>query len=394
MRGNETCSRGARGIKMMAVAAIAAGSLAASMAGAVTAARAADAPKAPAASQKQAIGRLKGAWWIARGIRDNLWSDFDPNGIPVLYVERRAGQTSFALLTGIASPPADFTRVMEPTANQPAIYLSSKVVLPAGAGSPFSFAGKSTALYVAGETLADPADGASPAEKVIPQIIHEMAHVYAASKGMPADMNPAPAPAATLSPELLALTAIENRALADFLFSDAGKTMVLEDLARQFLAIRRARWAMLGKSSDFERRVELFEAPAFFAQSAAMRLTAQKVLEPPPIQDVDPSYHSFQYGLLWRLELLVGRLVDTPVNAGHLALRVPIAGAAQVMMLDRLGVEWKEKVFKGEGSLADLLGARLTMDPTQQEAALTAARASYGYDAALALAKESLFQGR
>ncbi|HZE87951.1 MAG TPA: hypothetical protein VE404_00315, partial [Verrucomicrobiae bacterium] len=312
---------------------------------------------------------------------------------PVLYVERRPGRQPFALLTGVAAPPPDFTRVLEAGADQPAIYLGTKVVLPAGARSPFSFAGKSTALYVAGETLGDPVDGAISTEKVIPQIIHEMAHVYAASKGMPADIYPAPAPAASLSPELLALTAVENRVLADFLFSDAGKSMVLEDLGRQFLAIRRARWAMLGKSSDYERRVELFEAPAYFAQSVAMRLPAQKVIEPPPIQDVDPSYHSFQFGLLWRLELLVEHLVNIPVNAEHLALRVPISGAAQVMMLDRLGVDWREKVFKGEGSLADLLGARLTMDAAQQEASLTAARVAYGYDAALALAKESLFQG-
>jgi hypothetical protein len=205
---------------------------------------------------------------------------------------------------------------------------------------------------------------------------------------MPADLVPKARPDYSPSPEVVAMTVMENRLLADFLYADSSKVSVLEELGRQFLAIRRARWALMGKAADYERRVEIFEAPAFFAQSQVMKLGAQKMIEPPPIQTQDPAFHAFQFGLLWRLSVLISHLVDTPLDADQIAARIPMAGAAQVMMMERLGVDWRAKVFKGDTSLPDILGARISMDPSQQEGALTAARAMYGFEPALALARE------
>lgn len=342
------------------------------------------------ASENQAIAQLKGAWWMGRGLHDLLWSDFDPNSIPVLMIERRPGRAPWALLMGHAAPPAGFALVSAGGADAPAIYGAKEAGVAAGAASPLLFAGKSSAVYFAGESIPDSPYGTAAAERIIPQIIHEMAHVYALSKGMPADLVPASPPAFTPAPELVALTVLENRILAEFLYADTSKTIVMEELARQFLAVRRARWALMGKAADYERRVELFEAPAFYAQSQAMKLGAQKQIEPPPIQEADPSYHSFQFGLLWRLNVLISRLVDTPLEPAQVIARIPFAGAAQVMMLERLGVDWRDHVFKADTPLSDLLAARLTLDPSQQEGALTAARATYGYAPALALARERL----
>jgi len=342
------------------------------------------------ASEKQEIAYLRGAWWMGRGIHDFLWNEFDPNTIPVLLVERRPGRPHRALLTGHPAPPSTFTLVAAAKDDLPAIYGASEASLPPAGSSPPLFAGHRTAVFIMGETVPDTEYGSPAAEQILPRIIHEMAHVYALSKGMAADLVPAAPPAFTPTPEVIALAGVENRILVEFLYADAGKTLILEEMARQFIAVRRARWAMMGKAADYEKRVELFEAPAYFAQLQVLKLASGKQIEPPPFPDADPSYHSFQFGLLWRLNSIIGKLTDTPTEAAHLISRIPIAAAAQGQLLGRLGVDWAEKSFKGDKSLLDLLSERVAIEPVQQESALTAARATYGYEAAVALAKERL----
>jgi len=346
-----------------------------------------DAPKVSAAA-RQGIGRLKAAWWMSRGVAQNIYSDFDPNSIPVLYVERREGHEPFALLMGHPAPPKTFRLAEAASDDAPAIYAAPSWPLPAASPAPILVEGKRTAVYVAGETIPDAPQGATATEEIVPRIIHEMIHVYAIEKkGLPADFLPLAPPADRPAPEVLALAVVENRILTEFLFADSGKTPVQEELARQFLAARKARWALMGKAADYERRVDLFEAPAVFVESQILRLGSQKQIEPPPIQETDPSYHAFQYGLLWRFNFLIGKLVLTPITPSQFYARMPVSGGAQAMMLDRLGVDWREKVFKPDASLVGLLEARIPMEPAVQEGALTAARTTYGYDPALAVAR-------
>ncbi len=343
----------------------------------------------PSASRRLGIARLRGAWWIGRGVREHVFKDFDPNAIPVLMVERREGREGWALLMNHPAPPDGFTLAEEVGAEGPAVFAGKAPPLPPGAFSPFPLAGAPTALFIVGETLPDGPLGSEPAERILPRLIHEMVHVYALSRGTPPGLAPASALTYPDIPEVMALAAVENRILMEFLNADLTKTLYLEDLARQFIAVRRTRWALAGESAGSERRLELAEAPAIYAESQALRILGQRLIEPPPLQGADPAYHSFQYPLLWRLTFLQDRLAGMPSNPSHLAARIPYAAAAQALMLERLNApDWLTRVFKADTALIDLLAERVPLDAAQQEEAFSRARTAFDYEPALALARE------
>jgi hypothetical protein len=354
-------------------------------------------PQAPAASstkgltaaQKQGVARMKAAWKLAGGVKSFVFGDLDPNGIPLLLVDRRPGRKPWALLMQHPSPPKDFTIVEAASDEGPAIVLGPPPVLAPAARSPYTFSGAPTALYLLGESLPDGPFGEEPGERVLSRIVHEMVHVHALKKGLPAEFAPA---AATISstPELLAMTAVENRIILAFLYADSGKVNVLEDLARQFVAVRRARWMLMGPASDVERRIELSEGTGVYVEAQIFRWFGNQMMEPPQGLDDDPSYHGYQYSLIWRLGLLLERFVAHPSDSGALAARAPYAGASQLMMIDRLGKappDMPSRVFKPDTVVVDILSERVPMEGTTQDETLNRAREIHGYRAALALAR-------
>src|SRR5258706_7469087 len=136
LRFNETCSAVSRSIRGLAAAALMSAAALTLPAAATDAAK--PSPAIPA-SETQGIARVRGSWWMARGIHDNVWKDFDPNILPLLLVERRPGRTPWALVTGVAAAPAGFTLVLEAGPHQPAIYAAQEVSLPPRAPSPVPF---------------------------------------------------------------------------------------------------------------------------------------------------------------------------------------------------------------------------------------------------------------
>jgi hypothetical protein len=178
------------------------------------------------------------------------------------------------------------------------------------------------------------------------------------------------------------------RILADFLYTDTARSGLSEEFARRFLAVRRARRALLGAAAaEWERRAELAEAAPTFAEVLVTRWCAMRQVEPPPMQEADPTYRAFQFGLIFRVDLVVGRLLASPTTAAHLAARAPSSGAAQAMVLERLGADWREKVFKPDTVLADLIAEKVPLEAAQQGEVLAQAREANGYAAFLALAR-------
>lgn len=343
----------------------------------------------PTAAQKQGIARMKAAWKLGGGVKSFVFGDFDPNGTPLLMVERRPGRKPWALLMQHPSPPKAFSIVSAASDDAPAILLGPAPDLAPAARSPYTFSGTPTALYLNGETLPDTPLGEEPSERVLSRIVHEMIHVHALKKGLPADFAPA---AATINatPELIAMTAVENKILLAFLYADSGKMGVLEDLARQFVAVRRARWLLMGAASDVERKIELSEGLGVYVEAQIYRWFGQSMMEPPQGLDDDPSYHGYQYSLVWRIGLLLDRFIGHPSDSGALAARAPYAGAAQILMADRLGkvpLDMPSRIFRPETVFMDILSERVPMEGATQDETLNRAREIHGYRGALALAR-------
>ena len=344
------------------------------------------------ASQKQGVVRLRAACWMGRGVREFLWSEFDPNSIPVLMVERRSGRAPWALLINHPKPPQAFAPAAPADETGAAVLLAAGAVSLPGETSPISIGDVATAVFFVGETIPDDRLGSEASERIVARILHEMIHVWAVRQGLSAGLVPAHPAAFPDSPEIVALAAVEGRILADFLYADTGKAYYLQDLARQFVAVRRARWTLMGPASDYERRVELWESPAVFVESQVFKWGGQRFVEQPPDTGLDPAYHSFNYGLLWRLSFLIDRLLKVPVGPECLPPRLAWSGGAQLLLLDRLGYDWRPDIFKEGTTLPDLIAQKVPVDGAAMSPSetLTAARKAFGYEAALAIARERM----
>jgi hypothetical protein len=342
----------------------------------------------PSALEAQGASLIKGGWWLSRAIQRNIWKDLQPDKIPLLVVGKPSSAAPFAMLVNHPAPPKDYEIYSEADEEGPAVFISRKIPGdPAGHG-PILVAGKRTAYFIMGESLPPGELGAQPGEQQLSRLVHELVHTYLAMKGQDIDPGRPPAGKGPLRAEVLALAGVENKILAQFLYTDRENTAVLEELASQFLAVRRARWALMGDEAEYEKKVELKESAPHFTEIELVRLMGSRVMEPPPSQDSDPTYESFKYALVQRVNLLLSRLLQTPSTREHLQRRAFITGGALAVMLDRMGVQWREMVHKPDVSLTGLIAARLDLTPGARADALAVARERYGYRVFLALASE------
>ncbi len=342
------------------------------------------------ATERQAAERLRLAWWLGQGVGAQIWQGFDPNAIPAMIVERRPGREPFALLINHPSPPAAFQPALPAGEGRPAVLRAARISLPPLGTAPPLFAGARTATYVIGETVPDQPSGEATGERVAGRILHEMVHVFQIAMGLPADLLPAEAHPSTDQAEVLALAAVEGRILTEFIYTDRRQSDFLADLAAQFAAVRRARWALMGAAADQERRVEIVEGPAIFTELEIVRRARRRLLDDPPVEGADPSYTTFRFSLAPRVELVLGPLLAIPAIPEHLPDRAPEAGAAISTMLDRLEIDWRSKILRPDASFLEILEAGLALDAAGRSRALQKARESFGYQEFLDLARERL----
>jgi hypothetical protein len=125
------------------------------------------------------------------------------------------------------------------------------------------------------------------------------------------------------------------------------------DLARQWLAARRARRADLTPAwLDYERQREWLEGLAKYAELTIAKAAAAPDYQPFPAILSDPSFHRYaDRPRFWEMQLDEVRRMDTYRSE----TRFYYSGFAQAALLDRLSPAWKARALEPGVFLEDLV---------------------------------------
>ncbi len=152
------------------------------------------------------------------------------------------------------------------------------------------------------------------------------------------------------SAEVIAFRVLETEALRQAVEADLKEA---KELILKFLALRAGRRA--GEESQkeaiaVEQRIELEEGLAYYAMAQALRAAATDYQLSSQMR-TDPFFEGYQP--IDPLEWLTGKSEETSGIAieGERSLE----GYAQVLLLERLGMQWEERVLQGQTSLDELL---------------------------------------
>jgi len=349
------------------------------------------APQAAAAEltarQAEALARVRGARELLGSAAGQIWPDLEIRTIPVLFVEARPGRAPFALLVVQSKLPEGFEEIGAGAAEgRPPVGRAAS--FRADAPSPVALGGSLTALYRRGDPLWPTTVGEPSAEMEILAIVHQIVHAHLAAKGGDRFTHRGGAPPLAGAPaEVTALSAMESLILAEILFTAPSKRGYLEQLARQLVATRFARESLTGDGGAAFAAAELSEAAAIWTEYEILRRLAASQLVAPASVPEESAYSAFKYGLILRLNLIFGPLLQGPVDPVQVAARAPMTGAAVGVVLDRLQIPWLDRLAAGTPP-GKILEEALPMDPPAREEALRQARSVFNFEAILAVARE------
>ncbi len=150
---------------------------------------------------------------------------------------------------------------------------------------------------------------------------------------------------------VMALRALETEALMQAV--EATDAKEVKEFVLDFLTLRAARRETDKQQKAalaVEQRVELMEGLAYYVMAQVMRAAAT-AKKPSSLMQVDPFFE--EYEPLDPLEWLRGD--PEKASGAVVAVERNFEGYAQVLLLDRLGVKWREQVLRSKTSLEDLL---------------------------------------
>lgn len=181
-------------------------------------------------------------------------------------------------------------------------------------------------------------------------VVHEAFHAWMLSV-KPIPMSYSGRLLQSPSAEVMALRALETETLSQA----AGAEQIEEakELVLDFLTLRMARREsdkIQKEAVTVEQRVELIEGLAYYVMAQAMRAAA--TAQPPsPFMKADPFFE--EYESMDPLEWMQGD--SEKASGAAVATERNFEGYAQVVLLERLGVKWKEQVLRTQTSLEDIL---------------------------------------
>jgi len=344
----------------------------------------------PAAQDERTLAVLEEARRVAEQAGEGVWPGFSLSAIPLALFS-----DDTALLVHHPAPPAGF----EPLASSLSTPLwRGPRTAEMNANTSGSLAGAVTA-FVSIASLGSGEIGAAD----VALLIHEAGHAF--SDRAPGGGEPRwPSEDASLvasypvdSPANNAWGRIEGAILRDALEA-ADRARALE-LARDFVAVRLRRQRGLDPAlARFERDLELNEGLAEYFACKAIELAEPSGAPAPAARErgLDPREYGLAGDYLARLRDELGR-----INAGGRGAarqRFYATGAAQGLLLDRLGVDWKVAVEGGADLLDQLaraagageLDARLERIAAQRGFDDLARRERLAADAAAALRRKKL----
>ncbi len=345
-------------------------------------------PVTPTAQQAQALARARAALELDEAARRQIWVGNEGAPSPLLVRETRPGREPFVILAGHPSPPAGLARVAGEAPGDAAAWIGRSLATGSNA-SPVLVGGVPTALYDLGDVVPPPGGGDPSAELEILAMVHHLAHVHLVAAGGSRFAHRSSPKAVAAYPESTALAGVESRILAEILFTAPANRSYIEDLGRQFIAVRRARVTLLGDAAKEYMAAEISEGLALFTEYEVLRLLAGRQIAPPGKREGESAYDAFKYGAVLRMTRIFTALLETPTEPSHAWGRAASTGAGQAILLDRLGGEWKGRILGEEAAAFDtLLAERLPMSAQEQEERLAQARQGFDFAALLAIARE------
>jgi len=316
---------------------------------------------------------------------NELWPGLGEVRIPLLVFRR--GEV--AILVGHPAPPQGYETLTPSLSGSPSIAILHGEDRTLTASTSAEVGGVVTALYSLGPRGGRPgaaggaASGHPPAEEQIAGLVHEMFHVYSASKGRPhargaAGRHPD-------SAEALALANLEGRLLAAAVDLPVPQA---RGAARQLGAVRQARREILGAPVADELAADEFEEGlATYTELEALRLGSQVAAG--AALDGLPNFGGYRRWEWMRQARLASLLVLLDDPAG-LRSRGYVAGAAIALLLDRIDPTWKGRAFGPERSLEAPLAAAAPFRREEGPALRREAFDRHGYPALLEQAQRDL----
>lgn len=285
---------------------------------------------------------------LGRRYGESVWPGFRPDTIPVAYVFPHRGT---ALFNWRGALPAGFESV---PGTAGAAWLAAKNLGAANTGT-----------TIDDRAVAQVVVSSFAVQDLVPLAFHEAFHVFEHASQKP-DLRfgrgensfyVASYPIFGVRNE--ALWAVEGCLLADALAEKSAQKK--RDIARQFIAVRRARQSALDASfAEFEQASEMNEGLAEYALVRALQLLANDSASSPAQRAASRKH-------------LADRLVDLRALTSNvrqsIRLRFYQTGPAEAMLIaDLAGPGWKKTMMQQNQTLQDALAAATGIDDAQRTA--------------------------
>ncbi len=229
----------------------------------------------------------------------------------------------------------------------------------------------------------------SPYEE-IKLILHEAFHVYQAKMAPEKSANEVVVSKyPLLDPVNNALYVLEGNILRDALFSRDRKARL--DKLKEFVAVRTFRQSRLEKDfAEYENLNEYVEGTAKYVEYKFLKIGER--IEPIIEMYYHNGFNGYRGILAKQYESRIKDMVNiVAVNdnrfgnkfgSGPLRFKLYELGACQALLLDDLMPEWKDKIFKENVYLSDLLKQSVALSNSDVEKYLKQAKTEYNYEQA------------
>lgn len=358
-------------------------------------------PAGPRLSVGEGIGvaRLSQIRSMSEAFHFVLWPDFSPSSIPAI-IHQPGG---WAIAVGFDPIPEGFAPIEGVADGERPIYRLDRSVTqmlpgPPDRKSPARIAGQWCVVMEFEQPAAMPAGshvGRRPAEQALADFMGDafLLHVMKL-RGASSPFVPVPSSWPEKA-ELIALSHVEQRILSRAIIYGPNERNMegFHQLIRQLLAVRRARWRLLGPElSAAEQGIENWEGLRQYAIGQVYRLafTGDAEMEAAAV-GVDPTFDEFRGSNPMKTEVthLPARLLASgpSTTPGQIVARTGVL----TYLMDWLGhPAWREKCVAGDRPLIDLINEKIELKPEDEAALLDSAKADLRYDLSLRLAEEDL----
>lgn len=197
--------------------------------------------------------------------------------------------------------------------------------------------------------------------------------------------------------ENTALACLEIRSLMDAVrFLETGREDSLRTMVSEFVAIRTFRWLQADPYlRRYEQGQEINEGTAKYVEMKAVSLVSRLRPSPSDVSAIltaasDLGSASMADAVLDKLSQIVQSGSVSPEDMPR--NRIYPVGAAQGLILDHLGIDWKTPAQQAGTTFtfSALMGKALEMDGSDVDQLVTAAKMRYGYDSILTTSRRMI----